>query len=78
MKQPKYSLAFYIYIMIIVIAAGVLGLFLLSNGYAVSALRVQTYNMTHQTLSMYSSYIDESFNNAQRFPGLGTMTRICR
>ena len=67
MKQPKYSLAFYIYIMIIVIAAGVLGLFLLSNGYAVSALRVQTYNMTHQTLSMYSSYIDESFNNAQRF-----------
>ncbi len=40
MKQPEYSLAFYIYIMIIVIAAGVLGLFLLSNGYAVSALRV--------------------------------------
>ena len=68
MKQPKYSLAFYIYMYDYRhCRRGVLGLFLLSNGYAVSALRVQTYNMTHQTLSMYSSYIDESFNNAQRF-----------
>ena len=67
MKKVQYSLAFYIYFLIGAVSAGVLVLFVINSGYALSALREQTYMTTHGTLSMYSSYIEDGFENAQRF-----------
>ncbi len=67
MKRFQHSLAFYIYLFIGIVSAGILALFFVSSGYALSALREQTYITTHKTLSMYSDYIEESFSNAQSF-----------
>lgn len=67
MKRIQHSFAFYIYLLIGIVSAGVLVLFIVNSGYALSALREQTYITTHKTLSMYSDYIEDSFNNAQSF-----------
>ena len=67
MNKNQHSFAFYIYLLIGVVAAGVLALFIINSGYALSALREQTYITTHKTLSIYSDYIKDSLDNAQQF-----------
>ena len=67
MKKQQPSLAFRLYLIISLIAVGILTIFMITYLYAVSALRTQVFRTNQATLSMYSDLVGTSFYNAERF-----------
>lgn len=61
------SLAYHVYLLIIIMSVLIISLFGLSYLYALGALREQVYETNRSTLSMYSNSIDDNFQNVERF-----------
>lgn len=65
--KKQRSLAYYVYLLIVIMSVLIISLFSLSYLYALSVLREQVYETNRSTLSMYSNHMDDSFQNVERF-----------
>ncbi len=65
--RKQHSLAYYVYVLIVIMSALIISLFALSYSYALGALREQVYETNRSTLSMYSIDIENSFQNVGKF-----------
>lgn len=61
------SLSYYVYLLLIIISVIIAALFGMSYSYALRALREQVYETNKSTLEMYSSGVNDSLHDVERF-----------